>query len=256
MARQVRRISELPEATALTGDELLEIVQDGGNKRARVDDLPGGGGGAVQSVQGRTGDVVITADDVGLGSVDNTSDEDKPVSAAQLAALDGKVDKVAGMGLSSNDFTDPLRDKLIGLEGTHWRGTFVSLSALEAGVTDPRAGDYADVDAAGADVERYIWDATDNEWVVQSGAVAPVTAAQVKHLYESNSDTNAFTDDEKAKLASVADGATKNRADPENADKEHTHTISDVTGLTTRLDDIDSLIGDVESVLVAINGEP
>ena len=29
-----------------------------------------------------------------------------------------------------------------------------------------------------------------------------------------------------------------------------------VTGLSDRLDSIDSLIGDVESVLVAINGEP
>lgn len=52
----------------------------------------GGGDGAVQSVQGRTGDVVITADDVGLGNVDNTSDADKPVSTAQQAALNLKLD--------------------------------------------------------------------------------------------------------------------------------------------------------------------
>lgn len=207
MARQVRRISELPEATELTGDELLEIVQDGGNKRVTVDQLSGGSA-PVQSVQGRTGDVVITAEDVGLGNVDNTSDADKPVSAAQQAALDGKVDKAAGMGLSSNDFTDPLRDKLIGLEGTHWRGTFVSLAALQAGVTDPAAGDYADVDVVGDDVVRYIWDATDSVWVVQSGAVAPITASQVKQLYESNPDTNAFTDAEKSKLGDVQPWAT------------------------------------------------
>lgn len=95
MARQVRRISELPEAGPLTGDELLEIVQGGDNHRLRVDDLPGGGGGgAVQSVQGRTGDVVITADDVGLGNVDNTSDADKPISTAQQSALDGLQDEL------------------------------------------------------------------------------------------------------------------------------------------------------------------
>ncbi len=39
------------------------------------------------------------------------------------------------------------------------------------------------------------------------------------------------------------------------ANSSHAHSISDVTGLSGRLDSIDALIGDVESVLVAINGE-
>jgi hypothetical protein len=34
--------------------------------------------------------------DLGLGNVDNTSDLNKPVSTAQVTALAGKVDKVAG----------------------------------------------------------------------------------------------------------------------------------------------------------------
>lgn len=44
--------------------------------------------------------------EVGLGSVDNTSDTDKPVSTAQQTALNLKVDKVAGKGLSTNDYDD------------------------------------------------------------------------------------------------------------------------------------------------------
>lgn len=36
----------------------------------------------------------VTASQVGLGSCDNTSDADKPVSTAQQTALDGKVDKL------------------------------------------------------------------------------------------------------------------------------------------------------------------
>ncbi|MCC2258047.1 hypothetical protein LKD74_08740 [Intestinimonas sp. CLA-AA-H199] len=40
-----------------------------------------------------TGDVEVTQEDVGLGNVDNTSDVNKPVSTAQQAALDAKVDK-------------------------------------------------------------------------------------------------------------------------------------------------------------------
>ncbi len=51
----------------------------------------GGGGGAVDSVNGKTGVVVLSASDVGLGNVDNTSDANKPVSTAQAAAINAKV---------------------------------------------------------------------------------------------------------------------------------------------------------------------
>lgn len=46
---------------------------------------------AVLSVAGKTGAVTLAKVDVGLGSVDNTSDEAKPVSTAQQAALNGKA---------------------------------------------------------------------------------------------------------------------------------------------------------------------
>ena len=46
----------------------------------------------VQSVAGRIGAVVLSRADVGLGSVDNTSDADKPVSTATQQALNGKAD--------------------------------------------------------------------------------------------------------------------------------------------------------------------
>lgn len=50
----------------------------------------------------------VTATQVGLGNVDDTSDINKPVSIAQQTALDLKVDKVLGKGLSTNDLTDTL----------------------------------------------------------------------------------------------------------------------------------------------------
>lgn len=53
----------------------------------------GGSGGAVDSVNGKTGSVSITKTDVGLGSVDNTSDAGKPISTAAATALAGKVGK-------------------------------------------------------------------------------------------------------------------------------------------------------------------
>lgn len=51
----------------------------------------GGGAGAVSSVNSYTGVVVLTASDVGLGNVTNTSDADKPVSTAQQTALNLKA---------------------------------------------------------------------------------------------------------------------------------------------------------------------
>lgn len=54
---------------------------------------------------------------VGLGNVDNTSDADKPISTATATALEGKVDKVAGKGLSTEDYTSDEKYKLQQIEG-------------------------------------------------------------------------------------------------------------------------------------------
>lgn len=54
-----------------------------------------------RSINGRalTTDVVITQADIGLGSVDNTRDVDKPVSNAQQSALDVKLTTTSHPGL-------------------------------------------------------------------------------------------------------------------------------------------------------------
>lgn len=56
----------------------------------------GAGKGSVISVNNMTGEVVLTKSNIGLGNVDNTSDKNKPVSTAQQAALDKKVDIAGG----------------------------------------------------------------------------------------------------------------------------------------------------------------
>ena len=61
---------------------------------------------AVVSVAGRTGAVTLAKADIGLSSVDNTSDANKPISTATQSALNNKVDKVIGKGLSTNDYTN------------------------------------------------------------------------------------------------------------------------------------------------------
>ena len=63
----------------------------------------------------RIGNISITKGNVGLGNVDNTADADKPISTAAQTALDGKVDKITGKGLSEANFTDAEKAKLAGI---------------------------------------------------------------------------------------------------------------------------------------------
>lgn len=66
-----------------------QYVKGDGTLGILADDIPDA---PVDSVNGQTGIVVLDKDDVGLNNVDNTSDENKPVSTATQLALDGKVD--------------------------------------------------------------------------------------------------------------------------------------------------------------------
>lgn len=70
-----------------TADATTVLYGDGTWKTAPT----GGGGGAVTSVAGRAGVVVLTKADVGLSAVDNTSDTAKPVSTAQQTAINGRL---------------------------------------------------------------------------------------------------------------------------------------------------------------------
>ena len=60
----------------------------------------------------RHGNVNITKAHIGLGNVDNTSDTNKPISTATQTALNNKVDKISGKGLSTNDFSNEYKSLL------------------------------------------------------------------------------------------------------------------------------------------------
>lgn len=88
------------DGTLKTGAVSTGAVADGSITEAKLDAAAqtklnsGGGGGAVASVNGRTGAVTLTSNDVGLGNVDDTPDINKPVSTAVQSALDDKADLV------------------------------------------------------------------------------------------------------------------------------------------------------------------
>lgn len=103
-----------------------------------------------------------------------------PEGADIMAKLNQKVDKVDGKGLSTNDYTDADKSKVD------------SIDARDAAILQ-EAKDYAD-------------DRISEE----------ITAEKVKQLYEANPDTNAFTDEEKAKLAGIEEGAQVNTVSPED----------------------------------------
>lgn len=76
------------------GPQGIQGIQ--GPKGDTGDTGPAGAPGGVVSVAGKTGTVALVKADVGLPNVDNTADADKPISAAQQAALDGKEPAITG----------------------------------------------------------------------------------------------------------------------------------------------------------------
>lgn len=153
-----------------------------------------------------------TPGDIGAATAAQGAKADTAVQPAALTSgLATKVDKVTGYGLSQENFTPAEKTKLAGLESSHFKGLFASQAALEAAHPTAVPGDYADVDTgAGSDVQRYIWDDSDDAWVLQAGSGGSMTPAEIKTAYESNPDTNSFTDADEAKLDGIAAGATAN----------------------------------------------
>lgn len=84
--------------------------------------------GVVITVNGRTGEVVLTKTDVGLSNVDNTSDINKPISTAQQAALNNKADRktinaadVDGINLKAGIYDlNNVSKTILGFTSSYW----------------------------------------------------------------------------------------------------------------------------------------
>lgn len=139
-------------------------------------------------------------------TVTGTSNNKVMTQGAVTNYLNTKVDKVNGYGLSQENFTTPLKDKLAGLESSKYKGTYPSLSALQSAHSNPVEGSYADVDmGVGTETLRHIWDKSNNQWVGQAGMSTTLTGSQIKQMYEDQEDTNAFSDEYKGVLDNLED---------------------------------------------------
>jgi hypothetical protein len=88
------------------------------------------------------------------------------LAALALAAdLADKVDVVAGYGLSQEDFTTVLKDKLDALAEGGFVGTYVNAVALEAAFPTATDGSYAFVTDTGLTQVLAVWDETNTVWV-------------------------------------------------------------------------------------------
>lgn len=210
-ALRTSKVDKVEGKSLVSDDQITKLtnLDSQENTTANIADAKKAGTDAQSFLDSHTSNVSnphkVTKDQVGLGNVDNTSDLNKPVSTAQQTALDKKVDKVTGYGLSKNDFTDILKNKLDGIaEGAQvnsitgikgsseeiYRTGNVSISASNIGLGN--VNNTADADK-------------------------PISTAQQAALDEKvdkvagkGLSTNDYTTDEKNKLAGIAAGAQVN----------------------------------------------
>lgn len=158
-------------------------------------------------------DVTLVKSDVGLGNVDNTADVDKPISTAQKTALDNKVDKETGKGLSTNDYTTAEKNKLNGIE----EGAEVNPQVVDVNGNSRKILGYGVTNDMSALVMFY------NDSSADGGTIAVPLASAAQEVIESLSNalagkvdaengkglsTNDYTTAEKNKLAAFGAAST------------------------------------------------
>lgn len=136
-------------------------------------------------------------------------DGGQPLSNYASVSLVGtKQDSEAGKGLSQENFTTVLKDKLDGLS-EHYRGTYASAALVASEIADPVAGDYAFVEVLGEDQVVLFWDDTNSEW--SSKEPVQMTGQEIADVLFDTEDAAAwdkdtcriFTETEKAQLAAI-----------------------------------------------------
>lgn len=127
---------------------------------------------------------------------------------ASLSLVNTKVDKVAGKGLSENDFTDADKAKLDALSTGGFRGVFADKATGESTIVDPQEGDYFFVEVAESAITLVLWDSTNAVWTEQTYEISFTSQELADLIFNEDDvadydpvDSRVFTSTEKAQLA-------------------------------------------------------
>lgn len=208
----------------------------------------------VTSVAGKTGDVALTKSDVGLANVTNTSDANKPVSTAQQTALNAKADitSLAAVATSGNyaDLSNKPNIPANPVSSVAGRTGDVTLSKSDVGLANvDNTSDLAkpvstatqtalNAKANTSSLAAVATSGSYNDLIDKptgggSGAVSSV-AGRTGDVTLTKSDVGLSNVDNTADTAKPVSTATQTALNGK-ANTAHTHSQSDVTGLTTAL---------------------
>ena len=212
-----------------------------------------GGGTGSNGAKGDKGDDGITPhiDNISKNWVLGTADTG--VKAEGIPGKDGKdgslvtsaeVKSKYEANTDTNAFTDSLKHKLSTIEGSKFKGIHKDIASLELAhpAASSEVGSYAYLKDGSKPETMAMLD--NGSWKEVPVASAPLTAVQVKALYEGNANTNAFTDTDKGKTQLIS-GNTPLNFDNVILDRDRASTtdIDDLHASPTTLLKFISLAG-------------
>ena len=202
-----KKISEISAGTG--GGDMLKATYDT-NNNGKVDTAEN-----AEKLGGTLADQFVQTNDSRLSDARPASDVSTwakaPFKPEYTAGEVGAQPTEAGKGLSTNDYTTAEKNKLASIDATHYGAPLQSAAELAAltdytdkqrhYVEDQLSDYFYDAQATSGDIAPANQVGGIGWW--RKVAVGGETAASIKTKYESNPDTNAYTNDEKSKLASI-----------------------------------------------------
>lgn len=225
------------------------------------------------------GEVTLSAADIGLGNVDNTSDSDKPVSTEQRAAIDEALDKAKAYTDSKIGTAEPYFIELTGTSGNLTTEQYDKLAADKSAyiirdLTWDKKGKftYSSTDSSGRLIYKSTLDgsgnilsiniSTDGSWITyiatyqsESDKVTEITSTSNNIKYPSAKAVYTFVSGEVTEVKSYANTAASNAADRAFAyTDEKTNAFTDAALGTIRGSTVDGEISAGTDGIGKVNG--
>lgn len=195
-------------------DQVIAITDNASTTTFASNWLRSAYSGNVVSVAGKTGVVTLAANDISSGTFDdariaqsNVTQHESAITITQSQISDFVPGGAYVSGTPSLDQIATFTDAttIQGITTTAFR----TLINVEDGATaDQTAGEIKTAYESNADTNAYTDAAVAKLASIETGATADLTGTEIKSLYEAELDTNAYDDAAVAKLAGIEAGAT------------------------------------------------